>query len=72
MRSSLSVFIMVYALASAQTSHAQSSFGPEISAEDFHLHLWALRSPGFAGRPMPRSPDTTRMLTCKLSSNGLG
>ena len=49
MRSSLSVFIMVYALASAQTSHAQSSFGPEISAEDFHLHLWALRSPGFAG-----------------------
>lgn len=49
MRSSLAVFIMVCALASAQSSHAQSSFGPEISAEDFNQHLWALRAPGFAG-----------------------
>lgn len=49
MRSSISILITVCALASVQSSHAQSSFGPEISAEDFHQHLWALRSPGFAG-----------------------
>jgi hypothetical protein len=50
MHSSLAVFIMVCALASAQSSHAQSSFGPEISAEDFNQHLWALRAPGFTGQ----------------------
>lgn len=48
MRSSIPVFILIGAFAAAPAGFAQSSFGPEISAEDFQQHLWALRSPGFA------------------------
>jgi hypothetical protein len=48
MRYSVSALTLAGALALAPLSNAQSSFGPEISAEDFDQHLWALRSPSFA------------------------
>lgn len=37
--------LLVCWLSNAQ---AQTSFGPEISAEDYDQHLWALRAAGFA------------------------
>lgn len=39
MRFSIPVFVMLGALAAVPASLAQSSFGPEISAEDFRQHL---------------------------------
>lgn len=48
MHSSIPVLFMAGIMAAAPAGMAQSSFGPEISAEDFQQHLWALRSPGFA------------------------
>ena len=39
MRLCIPVFVMAGALAAAPVCLAQSSFGPEISAEDFHQHL---------------------------------
>lgn len=47
MRSSIHVLLMACALAAAPASAAQTSFGPEISAEDYQQHLWALRAADF-------------------------
>lgn len=42
------VALLAFFPGSGSAAGASSSFGPEISAEDFNQHLWALRSPGFA------------------------
>jgi hypothetical protein len=53
MRSSIPVFFLAGALAAAAACPAQSSFGPEISAEDFHQHLGNLA----ASAPAGSAPD---------------
>ena len=51
MRYSIPVFFFLCALAAVPVSLAQSSFGPEISAEDFHQHLGNLAVFDPAGNP---------------------
>ena len=48
MRSSIHVLLMAGILAAAPAVPAQTSYGPEISAEDYGQHLWALRAAGFS------------------------
>ncbi len=59
MRYSIPVFFLAGALAAVPVSLAQSSFGPEISAEDFHQHLANLAAFGPDGN---RSDDYAESL----------
>lgn len=59
MRYSIPVFFLAGALAAVPVSLAQSSFGPEISAEDFHQHLANLAAFGPDGS---RSDDYAESL----------
>jgi hypothetical protein len=59
MRLCIPVFVMAGALAAAPACFAQSSFGPEISAEDFHQHLANLAAFGPDGN---RSEDYAESL----------
>lgn len=72
MRLSIPVFILAGALAAAPACLAQSSFGPEISAEDFHQHLGNLAAFRPAGSPSDDYAESLRRAYLKYQFIRLG
>ena len=72
MRLCIPVFVMAGALAAAPACLAQSSFGPEISAEDFHQHLGNLAVFDPAGNPSDDYAESLRRAYLKYQFIRLG
>lgn len=72
MRYSIPVFLLAGALAAAPVSLAQSSFGPEISAEDFHQHLANLAAFGPDGNRSDDNAEPLRLAYLKYQFIRLG
>lgn len=72
MRFSIPVFVLAGALAGAHPCLAQSSFGPEISAEDFHQHLGNLAASAPAGQAADGYAESLRRAYLKYQFIRLG
>ena len=72
MRYSIPVFFLAGALAAVPVSLAQSSFGPEISAEDFHQHLANLAAFGPDGNRSDDHAESLRRAYLKYQFIRLG
>jgi hypothetical protein len=72
MRYSIPVFFLAGALAAVPVSLAQSSFGPEISAEDFHQHLANLAAFGPDGNRSDDYAEPLRLAYLKYQFIRLG
>lgn len=72
MRSSIPVIFLAGALAAAPVCPAQSSFGPEISAEDFHQHLGNLAAFVPAGNASAGYAESLRRAYLKYQFIRLG